>query len=292
LDVYRSVVVTGGGGMLAHELGKALNTRGIRPALVRRADCDISDAGQVSRLFQTHRPSLLLNCAAHTGVDLCEDEPHRANAINGAGVGHLAEQSREFATKLVHFSTDFVFDGQNDRPYRPDDRPSPLSAYGRSKLLGETAIQEITPPAWLIIRTSWLFGRHGNCFPQVIVDRARGGHALKVVSDQVGCPTYAVDLAAAVLAMLDRDAIGIWHVTNDSATNWFDFARAIVTEFKIPAEVTPISTAQWVAMRPKQAKRPAYSVLDSAAYAGLTGKRMRDWHHALADYRTECEKAS
>jgi dTDP-4-dehydrorhamnose reductase len=278
--------------MLAHELKKVLNARGISARVAPRASCDISDAGQVSRLFQTHRPSLLLNCAAHTGVDLCEDEPGRANAINGTGVKYLAEQSREYGTQLVHFSTDFVFDGQNDVPYRPNDCPSPLSAYGRSKLLGETAIQEITPPAWLIVRTSWLFGRHGNCFPKVIVDRARAGHVLKVVSDQQGCPTYAVDLASAVLEMVDRHATGIWHLTNDCPTNWFEFARSIVTEFNIPTEVTPISTAQWVAMRPKQAKRPAYSVLDGSAYADLTGKRMRNWHDALVDYRTECEKGS
>jgi dTDP-4-dehydrorhamnose reductase len=290
LDLYRSVVITGGGGMLARELQAVLAARGVRPVMARHADCDITDPTQVCRLFQTHRPTLLLNCAAHTGVDLCEDEPEKANAINGTAVENLANLAREYHTQLTHFSTDFVFNGQNDRPYRPDDTPDPLSAYGYSKLLGEEALKRIAPPAWLTIRTSWLFAGHGNCFPKVILDRARSGHALKVVNDQIGCPTYAPDLADAVFELIDRGAKGIWHVTNSSPTSWFKFAREIVGQFQIPAEVTPISTAQWVAVRPKQAKRPAYSALDLEPYAALTGKTMRNWHDALGDYRTECQK--
>jgi dTDP-4-dehydrorhamnose reductase len=278
--------------MLAHELDKLLRARGVQAALARRADCDISDPAQVSRLFQTHHPSLVLNCAAHTGVDQCEDEADLANAINGAGPGYLAEFCREYHAQLTHFSTDFVFDGHIDHPYRPDDAPNPLSAYGKSKLLGEERVKSVTPLSWLIVRTSWLFGGHGNCFPQVILDRARAGHVLKVVNDQIGCPTYAVDLAAAVLDLLDRGAEGVWHVTNSSPTCWYDFARSIVEEFAIRAEVVPISTAQWVAMRPRQARRPPYSVLDLEPFNALIGKQMRKWRDALRDYRTEVEKGS
>jgi dTDP-4-dehydrorhamnose reductase len=292
LDLYRSVVITGGGGMLAHEFHRALRERGTQPVLARRADCDITDRAQVSKLFQTHRPTLLLNCAAHTGVDQCEDEAELANAINGDGPGYLAELSREYHTKLVHFSTDFVFSGHIDRPYRPEDTPGPLSIYGKSKLLGEDRIKSVTPLSWLTVRTSWLFGRHGNCFPKIIVDRASTGHVLKVVNDQVGCPTYAADLANAVLELLGCGAEGLWHITNASATSWFEFAKSVVEEFGIRAEVKPISTAQWVEMRPKQAKRPAYSVLDLEPYAKLTGRRMRDWRDALRDYRTEVQKGS
>jgi dTDP-4-dehydrorhamnose reductase len=231
----------------------------------------------------------LLNCAAHTGVDACENETERANSINGQGPGNLSQLCREYSAKLVHFSTDFVFNGQSDRPYRPDDAPSPISAYGRSKLLGEEAIQKITPLAWLIIRTAWLFGRHGNCFPKIIVRLARAGSPLEVVNDQAGCPTYAVDLSFAVLDLLDRGANGIWHVTNSSPTTWYDFARAIVSEFNLPAEVKPITTAAWVARRPQQAKRPAYSVLDLSPAHALLGRKMRDWRDALRDYRTLSE---
>jgi dTDP-4-dehydrorhamnose reductase len=289
LDLYRSVLITGGGGMLAHELNKLLLARGIQPVRVGHRDGDITDLNLLSRLFQEHRPSLLLNCAAHTGVDLCEDEPERANAINGQGVGNVAQLCREYGTHLVHFSTDFVFDGHIDHPYRPDDIPDPLSAYGKSKLLGEEFVKQIAPPAWLIIRTAWLFGRHGNCFPRIIADRARAGHVLKVVNDQIGCPTYAVDLAMAVFDLLDRGATGVVHVTNSSPTTWYEFARSALTEFAIAAEVTPISTAQWLEIRPKQAKRPLYSVLDLSGFTALTGKTMRNWRDSLRDYRTECE---
>ena len=278
--------------MLAHEFDRVLRARGIRPHLARRSECDISNRGQVSQLFQSHRPTLLLNCAAHTAVDQCEDEPERANAINGSGPGYLAELCREFCSKLVHFSTDFVFSGHIDRPYRPDDTPLPLSTYGKSKLLGEEQIKTVTPLSWLTVRTSWLFGRHGNCFPKIIVDRASSGHVLKVVNDQIGCPTYAADLAGAVLELLNRGAEGIWHITNAGATSWYEFAKSIVEEFGIPAEVAPISTAQWIAMRPKQAQRPSYSVLDLEPYAALTGTGMRDWRDALRDYRTEVQKGS
>lgn len=275
--------------MLAHELHHALADRGVKAHLARRAECDITNNEQVVGLFERHRPSLLLNCAAHTGVDLCEDEPDRANLINGQGPANLARQCSLYSAKLVHFSTDFVFNGQSDRPYRPEDAPDPISAYGRSKLLGEQVIQQVAPLASLIIRTAWLFGRHGNCFPRIIVKRARTGHPLAVVDDQAGCPTYAVDLAEAVLELLDRGANGIWHVTNSSRTTWYEFARAIVTEFNIPAEVKSISTAQWVAMRPKQAKRPAYSVLDLSPVETLLGRKMRDWRDTLRDYRTLTE---
>jgi len=278
--------------MLAQDLKKALEVRGIHPFIARHAECDITDRHRVSQIFQQHRPTLLFNCAAHTGVDQCEDEPERANAINGTGPANLAELSREYRTKLVHFSTDFIFDGHIDQPYRPKDTPNPLSAYGKSKLLGEQSIQNVPQLAWLTVRTAWLYGRYGNCFPKIIVDRARAGHALKVVDDQVGCPTYAPDLAKAVLDLLDHGATGIWHLTNSSPTSWYEFAKAIVSEFKIEAEVTPISTAQWVAIRPKQAKRPRYSVLDISPYAALTGREMRNWRDALRDYRTEVEKGS
>jgi dTDP-4-dehydrorhamnose reductase len=287
VDVYRSVIITGGKGMLGHELRAALAARGVAPVITDRAECDITDPAQLTRLFQLHRPTLLLNCAAHTGVDQCEHEPELANLINGKAVGDLARLSHEFHTKLVHFSTDFVFDGHIDRPYRPDDTPNPLSAYGRSKLFGEEYVKQLSPPHWLTVRTSWLFGRHGHCFPKAIIDRARSGHPLKVVNDQTGCPTYAVDLAAAVLEMIDRNATGIWHVTNSTPTTWYKFARAILKQFEIAAEVTPISTAQWMEIKPKQAIRPSYSVLETGAYSALTGKQMRPWLDALRDYRNE-----
>ena len=278
--------------MLAQDFKRVLAERGVTPVMARHADCDIAQPEQVARLFEAHRPTLVLNCAADTAVDLCEQRAERANAINGQGPGNLAQACKRAGARLVHFSTDFVFNGQNDRPYRPDDRPDPISAYGKSKLLGEEAIKQIAPPSWLTVRTAWLFGRHGNCFPKVIVDRAQGGHTLRVVDDQIGCPTYSFDLAVAVLKLLDRGAQGTWHLTNSSQTTWFDFAEAILKEFAIPVEIQAISTAEWVKARPNQARRPRYSVLDIEAFGSLTGEGMRPWYDALRDYRTECEKGS
>jgi dTDP-4-dehydrorhamnose reductase len=285
MDVYRSIVITGGGGMLAHALADGLRSRGLSPLSVKREECDITSPADVSRLFQSHRPTLLLNCAAHTAVDQCEDEPQRANAINGEGPGILARMSREYRTCLTHFSTDFVFDGQIDRPYRPDDPPNPLSAYGASKLLGEKRIQEASPPGWLILRTAWLFGRHGDCFPSTIVKLAQAGRPLRVVSDQVGSPTSTADLAEAALRLIDRKASGIFHVTNFGTTTWYEFAEAILTAFGVTADLAPVTTAEWLRIRPRQAKRPAYSVLDGEAYTSATNHRLRPWREALGDYR-------
>jgi dTDP-4-dehydrorhamnose reductase len=285
MAAYESIVITGGGGMLAHALVDAMRARDLSAVVLTRADCDITNRSDVSRLFQSHRPTLLLNCAAHTGVDLCEDEPQRANAINGEGPGLLAKMAREYRTRLIHFSTDFVFDGQIDRPYRPDDRPNPLSAYGRSKVLGEARIQEAAPPDWLILRTAWLFGRHGSCFPQTIVKLAQAGRPLRVVDDQIGCPTFTVDLAAATLKLIDSSASGIFHVTNSGVTSWYAFAAAILKEFGLSADLSPVTTTHWLELRPKQAKRPAYSVLDVEAYTSAANHSLRHWSEALSEYR-------
>ncbi len=273
MDVYRSIVITGAGGMLAHALRDALHARRLTPALVTKAECDISNPEDVSRLFTHHRPTLLFNCAAHTRVDLCEDEPQKANAINGHAAGLLAKRAREYHTKLIHFSTDFVFDGHNDIPYRPNDRPNPLSAYGSSKLLGEQFIQEAAPTGWTIIRTAWLFGRYGDCFPSTIVKLAQNQRPLRVVQDQLGSPTSTLDLALATLNLVDRNSEGIFHITNSGQTSWYGFAAAVLEEFKLSE------------IRPKQARRPAYSVLDTSRYSLLTGQVPRNWREALREYR-------
>jgi dTDP-4-dehydrorhamnose reductase len=184
-----------------------------------------------------------------------------------------------------------VFDGKSRRPYRADDPVNPLSAYGRSKLLGEQKVQENAPDRWLILRTAWLYGRGGPNFPRTIVERARQGHPLRVVNDQIGSPTYTVDLAQATLEMLDLGLMGLWHVTNSGSTNWFDFARAALEEFGIAADLSPITTADWLKMRPKQAVRPEYSVLDTEALAQALKRPMRPWREALADYRDSVQQA-
>lgn len=286
MDVYRSILITGGGGMLAHALVDALTAKGLAATAVRRAECDIADPEDVTRLFEKYNPSLLFNCAAHTGVDLCEDEPDKANAINGEGPGNLARLAQEHGTKLVHFSTDFVFDGQSDRPYKPDDQTHPISVYGETKLRGEKRIQQVDSPDWLIVRTAWLFGRYGNCFPQTMVKMGQAGRPLRVVSDQFGSPTSTVDLSEATLELVDRSAGGLFHITNSGITSWYEFAQTTLREFGVEADLAPLTTTEWVKLRPKQAKRPLYSVLDGEKYTAITGKTLRHWTEALSDYRT------
>ena len=285
MEVYRSIIITGGKGMLAHALISALKQRGLSAVAVDRDECDITQADQVDRLFKAHRPTLLLNCAAHTGVDVAEDEPAKAHSINADGPATIARACGIYGTKLIHYSTDFVFDGSLNRPYRPDDQPNPLSVYGQSKLAGEANIKLIGPSSWLIIRTSWLFGDNGNCFPQTMVKMARLGKTLRVVDDQFGSPTYTCDLAEATFRLIDAGGSGLLHVTNSGVTSWHQFAMASLSEFGVTADLSPVSTAKWLEMRPRQALRPAYSVLDTGRYQQITGFTMRDWILALHDYR-------
>jgi dTDP-4-dehydrorhamnose reductase len=284
MRLYDSIVITGGKGMLAQALVQCLAARGLRPITLERASADVSREADVHCLFQQHRPTLLLNCAAHTKVDLCEDEAEKADAINGHGVGFLANAAKKHGTFLVHYSTDFVFDGRSVRPYLPEDPVNPLSAYGRSKLLGERKLQEAAPEKWLILRTAWLYGRGGPSFPRTIIDRGRQGHPLKVVNDQIGAPTYTVDLAQATLDLLDHGQTGLFHLTNSGQTSWCDFAQAALDEFGVKSTVAPITTADWLKIRPKQAIRPAYSVLNLDAFACSTGRPMRPWRDGLADF--------
>ena len=291
MELYRSIVITGGRGMLAQAVVNVLEKRKLAHVALDRAKCDITQENEVARVFAEHKPTLLINCAAHTKVDLCEDEQEKADAINGHGVGNLARAAREHGTFLVHYSTDFVFDGKGTRPYRPDDLVNPLSAYGRSKLLGEKLLQENAPEKWLIARTAWLYGRGGPNFPRTIIERGRQGQPLKVVSDQVGSPTYTQDLAEATFDLLDRNLTGIWHLTNSGSTNWHEFAKAAVAEFGVNAAVTPITTADWAIIRPKQAHRPSYSVLDTAPFGRAVGRPMRPWREGLRDFRKAVEQA-
>jgi dTDP-4-dehydrorhamnose reductase len=282
-----SILITGGSGMLAHALFRALQARGKSAVALGRAALDISDETAVREAFRTHRPTVLLNCAAHTKVDLCEEQHELADAINGRAVGILARAAREHGTTLVHYSTDFVFDGAGTRPYRAEDSVRPLSAYGRSKLLGEEQLRENAPGRWLILRTAWLYGQHGPCFPRTMVTLARQGKPLKVVSDQIGCPTLTDDLAAATLDLLDAGATGVWHATNAGQTSWFDFTRAILDEFGLTTELSPTTSAEWFKIRPNSAHRPAYSVLDVGPLEQRIGRPMPHWRDALRRYREQ-----
>lgn len=287
MALYDSVLITGGSGMLAQALTLALRQRSKEATPVSHKQVDITDTSAVEELFLNYRPTLLLNCAAYTRVDKCEEEPEQAEAVNGHAVGTLAKLAERHKTKLVHYSTDFVFDGESQRPYMPLDRPNPKSAYGRSKLLGEKLAAGNSPEA-LIIRTAWLYGPGGACFPRTMVELAKAKRPLNVVDDQIGSPTFTYDLAEATLRLLDSDgARGVYHVANQGSTSWFSFTQAILEEFDEQTELAPISSEEWKKLKPGSAPRPKYSVLDVSAYETTTGHRMRPWRVALRDYRKE-----
>lgn len=271
--------------MLAHALHREHIRRNIPVTLIDRAQCDIARADDIVRLFDTHRPAVIYNAAAYTNVNGAEENTELANAVNGTAVGLLAEQAKAHSTYLAHYSTDFVFDGTSKRPYLPTDPTAPLSAYGRSKLLGETLLQAAAPARWLIIRTAWLFGHPGKCFPRMVIERAHAGKPLRVVNDQIGCPTLVDDLAAASIELVQRNAVGIFHGVNAGQTSWYDFTAAILRAFHLTTDLAPITSAAWKADHPGDAHRPAYSVLDRTALEQAIGRKMRPWQEALETYR-------
>ncbi|MFB3820397.1 MAG: dTDP-4-dehydrorhamnose reductase, partial [Candidatus Methylomirabilales bacterium] len=269
------ILVTGAKGQLGVELLRSLAPLG---EVVGRdlPELDIvrpAAAGAVAALA----PDCVVHAAAATDVDGCERDPALAMAVNGDGTRHVAEGCRRAGARLVYLSTDFVFDGAKRTPYLEDDPPAPLSAYGRSKLEGERAAQRV--PDWCIVRTAWLYGPHGRNFVKAILRKAAAGERLRVVHDQVGSPTYAPDLAAAIARLVAGKLAGTYHVTNAGACSWYEFAREILRQAGLAVPVQPIDTRTL----DRPAPRPAYSVLAHAALERAGLPPMRPWREALAD---------
>jgi dTDP-4-dehydrorhamnose reductase len=279
------ILVVGAGGMLGRELARLLDDAG---GDVVKADAaagdgqvkiDITDASAVEKLFGQVRPPVVYNCAAFTNVDGAEQHQELAQKVNGDGVGNLARSCLAIGSLLVHVSTDYVFAGDACKPYKPHDATSPRTVYGSSKLAGELAIQSVGGQ-WLIVRTSWLFGREGANFVKTILKLACQKDNLKVVNDQIGCPTYAPDLAQGLIDLAAKGARGICHFCNGPACSWYDFAKKAVDLAGLTCSVLPCTSSEY----PRPAKRPAYSVLDCEATFELLGRPSRQWPDALGEY--------
>ncbi len=270
------IVVTGADGQLGVELVRALAPQGeVVESTI--GDMDVRDASCAERLAAL-RPDWVVHAAAATDVDGCERDPALAFAVNGEGTRRIAEGCRRAKAGLVYVSTDYVFDGQKGRPYLEVDLPAPLNVYGRSKLAGEEATRALAG-RWAIVRTAWLYGVNGKNFVTTILERARAGQPLRVVDDQVGSPTYAADLAEGMALLLAGGHTGIFHLTNAGTCSWFAFAREIVRLAGLdPGAVTPMSSVEL--NRP--ARRPAYSVLENAAWRARGLPPLRAWDDALA----------
>lgn len=286
MNIFNRILITGGNGMLAKAIAEAVAGRG-EVTKLDRATCDITDAAALKKVFAELKPTLVFNCAAHTKVDLCETQQDLADAINGHAAGTLAKLCKHSDAALMHYSTDYVFDGTLRRPLKVDDPVGPQSAYGRSKLLGEQMIRLYAPERFIIARTAWLYGPGGPSFPATMVKLATDKKPLKIVADQEGSPTFTRDLVAATLNLLDAGANGIWHLSNSGETNWHDFTAAILEEFGLQTELSKTTSAEWKKSKPDSATRPAYSVLDVTPYEKLVGKPMPHWRDALKRYRAE-----
>ncbi len=265
--------------MLGTDLRDELAGRGEPIIALSRSDLDITDSRLVKAAVREHAPDIIVNCAAYTKVDLAESEEAAANAINGSSVELLAAAANEAGALLVQVSTDFVFDGSKGEPYEVSDPTGPLSAYGRSKLLGEVAAGHAE--RHLIVRTSWLFGSHGPNFVEAIRNQIRkGADPLRVVADQRGRPTYTPHLARAIIRLATQSAEGVVHYADAKECSWHDFACAIAAESGSDVTVKPVSSDEF----PRPARRPPYSVLSTERYERLTGVAPDSWRDGLRDY--------
>ena len=285
------LLVTGANGQVGCELRQSLAPLGEVIALDRAA-CDLARPAEVARILRAATPDIIVNAAAYTAVDRAEQEEELATLINGTAVGEIAQAARQLGALLIHYSTDYVFDGRKDAPYAEDDVPSPLSAYGRSKLAGERAIAQCGG-RYLIVRTSWIYAARGHNFLKTVLRLARERDELRIVDDQIGAPTWARDLAAATAAMtrqarqeIARDDFesGLFHVTGSGATSWFVFAQAVVKQaeqFGLLArksKIVPIASSEY----PVAATRPKNSRLSGARARHRFQIALPEWEQSLA----------
>lgn len=279
------ILLVGAGGMLAHDLIPVLE-KNCELTSLSHEELEITDEAKVLEVLKREHWDVVVNTAAYTNVDGAEGEEGRAFEVNGEGAGNLARACKAAGAKLVHISTDFVFDGSASTPYKESAATAPLGVYGASKLAGEDAIQR-EGGDYMIIRTSWLYGIGAENFPDKIVSLARERKILSVIYDQVGTPTYTLDLAEGVWNLIEAGASsGIYNFSNEGVTSWYDFAHLVVelarsrgVELELDT-LRPIRTEEY----PTPAVRPAYSVLDKAKYKKATGSAIPNWTSALSDY--------
>lgn len=266
------IAILGASGMLGTDLMTVLNQK-LDTYGFDRDVVDITKEDTIVKAVQPIKPDWIINCAAYTAVDLCETESERAFQINGYAVKNIAVAAKQVGAKVIHISTDYVFDGARQEGYREDDMKNPLSVYGKSKALGEDILLAEYPEGAYLVRTAWLYGKHGNNFVTTILDLAKKKELLKVVNDQVGSPTCTIDVSQGILSLLwGNDQPGIYHMVNSGACSWFDFAKEIYSLKKLPVTVTPIPTTEF----PRPAKRPAYSILVNTKLPTF-----RHWKEAL-----------
>jgi len=283
------ILITGSNGQLGSELRKIIkagrselgsipdNVRNARLLCVDIDDVNIEDMEAVKAMVDSFAPDVIINCAAFTNVNQCETDRETAFKANAMGPRNLAAAAEQLGAKLIHVSTDYVFEGNGKKPYCEWNVCNPQSVYGYTKWLGEQYVRDFSTK-YIIVRTAWLYGYDGNNFVKTIIKTAREKGALKVVDDQWGNPTNAVDLAHHLLKLADTNEYGVYHCTGDGECSWYEFACEIIRLAKIDCTITPCTTEEY----PTPAKRPSYSSLENMMLKCTVGDEMRNWKDALA----------
>lgn len=267
------VVVTGANGMLGQDLCPILAQEGFNVIRTDIDNLDITDTDQVKEVIESHNPDCIVHCAAYTNVDKAEEDVETAFLINKTGTENLAKVCGEKDITLIYISTDYVFNGESDKPYSVTDKRNPLGVYGESKAAGEIEVENYCKK-YYITRTSWLYGHKGKNFVETMIALFEKMPELKVVNDQIGCPTWTVDLSKAILNLIkDNKPYGIYHLCGSGCTSWHGFASKALEFLGVDKKVNPCTTEEF----PRPARRPKYSVMDND---GL----LRDWKEALKDY--------
>ena len=301
-EIKKRILITGINGMLGKDLAPVLESQySISGIDVHESGdskyaffcCDITDAGGLKKVFEEIKPWLIIHTAAFTDVDGCEKYPEKAETINVRGTKNIVSLCREYKTKLIYISTDYVFSGEKPTAYTESDATSPLNVYGRTKLEGEELVRTGLPES-LIVRTSWLFGKGGKNFVKTIIDKSAQVDTLKVVNDQRGSPTYTVSLSLGLRELIKAvfwvpekaENYGVYHVSNNENCTWYEFARTIVDVCNINVDVVPIDSAQFV----RPAKRPERSILDNSRYEQVTKDKLCTWRQALQSYLSDSKR--
>ena len=288
--MQKNILITGANGQLGNEMRLLLEGNdSFNTYFTDVAELDITDYVSTCDFVKTHDIDIIINCAAYTAVDLAEDNEALCNKINNTAVANLANAAKSAGARVIHVSTDYVFDGTSCVPYTEDCPTNPKSVYGITKLNGEKSLAEILPNDYIIIRTAWLYSKHGKNFVKTMLNLGKMRDTLNVVSDQVGTPTYAGDLAEAIITIIasEKWVGGVYHFSNEGVCSWYDFTKMIHKLAGIRScEVCPIATSEY----PVKASRPSYSVLDKKKIKSIYGIKIPYWTDSLEKCINELEK--
>jgi len=279
------ILVTGASGQLGQDVVLLLNEFGHEVKGCGRSELDIADQQQCEKVIGEYRPEAIIHCAAYTAVDAAEEDVDGAYRINASGTRNIAVAAEKVGAKFVYISTDYVFEGQADRPYREYDNTSPQTVYGESKRAGEVLTQTLSSK-YFIVRTSWVYGQYGSNFVKTMLKLGAEKDSLSVVHDQIGSPTYTVDLARFLLQLIQTEKYGIYHASNSGYCSWHEFAQAIFETAGLQVNVLPVTTEQF----PRPAKRPAYSVMDHTAIRANDLEDLPSWQDGLERFLAEVKQ--